>query len=248
MRDTHGSTTLYLMPTPPSKRRKPNDFKSSPLAVKSLDFFFEKQRKPASSTSCNDFPDPKSSSVFHGPAQNYNLPCSQSTKDEELAQKLQSEWDEEEKAKATNSYTEETRVIGDGKSENFGDLFLGLEDATPHRSPFSNNKISSSSRIGSIKPETLALQSSAAAEDGISSTIPFDESLLTFDTAKYLPSLKDHWLKNGCHATYGLLTRCFVLVNSTQSRIKIVDTLVNFLRIIIEGDPESLLPAVRIYT
>lgn len=240
-------TTVYVMPTPPSKRRKPSDFKSSPLTVKSLDFFFEKQRKPASSTPCNDLPDQKSSSVFHGPAQNYNPPCSQSIKDEDLARKLQSEWDEEERAKATNSETEETREIGDGKSEKFGDLFLGLEDATPLRNPFSN-KLSSSSRIGFIKPETLALQSSAAAEDGISSTIPFDESLLTFDTAKYLPSLKDHWLKNGCHATYGLLTRCFVLVNSTQSRIKIVDTLVNFLRIIIEGDPESLLPAVRMFT
>lgn len=236
------------MPTPPSKRRKPNDFKSSPLTIKSLDFFFEKQRKPASSTPCDDFPDQKSSSVFYGPEQNYNPPCSQSTKDEDLARKLQSEWDEEERAKATNSYTVETRVIGDGNSEEFGDLILGHEDATPHRNPLSNNKLSFSSRTASIKPETLALQSSAAAEDGISSTIPFDESLLTFDTAQYLPSLKDHWLKNGCHATYGLLTRCFVLVNSTQSRIKIVDTLVNFLRIIIEGDPESLLPAVRMFT
>lgn len=238
----------YLMPTTPSKRRKPNDFKASPLTVKSLDFFFEKQRKPASSNPCNDFPDQKAGSVFHGPAQNCNPPCSQSTKDEELARKLQLEWDEEERAKATNSYTDETRVIGDGNSEKFGGLHLGHEDATPHRTSFSNNEISSSSRIGSIKPETLALQSSAAAEDGVSSTIPFDESLLTFNTAQYLPSLKDHWLKNGCHATYGLLTRCFVLVNSTQSRIKIVDTLVNFLRIIIEGDPESLLPAVRMFT
>lgn len=236
------------MPTPPSKRRKPNDFKSSPLTVRSLDFFFEKQRKPASSGPCNDLQDQKSSSVFHGPAQNYNPPSSQSTKDEDLARKLQSEWDEEERAKVTNNSIEETRVIGEGNSEKFGDLFLGHED-TPHRSPFNINKASSSSIIGfepqSSKPKTLTLQSSATAQDGISSTIPFDESILTFDTAQYLPSLKEQWLKNGCHATYGLLTRCFVLVNSTQSRIKIVDTLVNFLRIIIEGDPESLLPAVR---
>lgn len=39
-----------------------------------------------------------------------------------------------------------------------------------------------------------------------------------------------------------------MLVNSTQSRIKIVDTLVNLLRTIIEGDPDSLLPTVCIYT
>jgi len=37
-------------------------------------------------------------------------------------------------------------------------------------------------------------------------------------------------------------------VNSTTSRIKIVDTLVNFLRIIIEGSPTSLLPAVWLTT
>ena len=45
-------------------------------------------------------------------------------------------------------------------------------------------------------------------------------------------------------ATYALLTRCFVLVSGTTSRIKIVDTLVNCLRLLIEGDPDSLLPAV----
>jgi DNA ligase 1 len=37
-------------------------------------------------------------------------------------------------------------------------------------------------------------------------------------------------------------------VSSTSSRIKIVDTLVNCLRIIIEADPESLLPAVWLAT
>jgi DNA ligase-1 len=44
------------------------------------------------------------------------------------------------------------------------------------------------------------------------------------------------------------LTRCFILINSTTSRIKIVDTLVNLLRTIIEGDPSSLLPAVWLAT
>lgn len=45
-----------------------------------------------------------------------------------------------------------------------------------------------------------------------------------------------------------LLTRCFVLVSGTSSRIKIVDTLVNCLRVIIEADPDSLLPAVWLAT
>lgn len=240
------------MSTPPSKRRKPNDFKS-PQTVRSLDFFFEKQRKPAAGSGpCNDSTDQKSNSTFHQPAQNHDPPSSQSTKDEELARKLQLEWNQENRAKVTNNCTEETRVVGEDSVENLGDILFVHEDATSHRSLSAKNKTSCSSSIGSkqlgSKTETLALQSSAAVEDGLTSTISFDESPLTFDTAQYLPSLKEQWLKNGGHATYGLLTRCFVLVNSTQSRIKIVDTLVNFLRIIIEGDSESLLPAVRIFT
>lgn len=241
------------MSTPPSKRRKPNDFKSSPQTARSLDFFFEKQRKPAAGSGpCNDSTDQKSNSTFHDPAQNHDPPSSQSTKDEELARKLQLEWNQENRAKVTNNCTEEARVVGEDSVENLGDILLVPEDATSHRCLSAKNKTSCSSRIGpkqlGSKTETLALQSSAAVEDGLTSSISFDESPLTFDTAQYLPSLKEQWLKNGGHATYGLLTRCFVLVNSTQSRIKIVDTLVNFLRIIIEGDSESLLPAVRIFT
>lgn len=239
------------MATPLSKRRKPNDFNSSPQTVRSLDFFFEKQRKPASSSPSSDSPDQKSSSTFYGPAQKSNLPSLQSTEDEDLARKLQFEWDEEERSKDTNSYAGETRVIREDNVEKFGNVLLGHENATSHINLSAQNKTSCYSGIRSkqhgSKIETLALQSSAAAEDGVSSTISFDESPLTFDTAQYLPNLKEQWLKSGGYATYGLLTRCFVLVNSTQSRIKIVDTLVNFLRIIIEGDPQSLLPAVRMF-
>lgn len=71
---------------------------------------------------------------------------------------------------------------------------------------------------------------------------------MTFDPSRYLPDLKNCWAAHSGEASYSLLTRCFILVNSTQSRIKIVDTLVNFLRTIIEGDPESLLPAVWLAT
>ncbi len=74
--------------------------------------------------------------------------------------------------------------------------------------------------------------------------MPFDESPLTFNLAKYVTELQGHWAAEGGDASYAILTRCFVLVNSTQSRIKIVDTLVNLLRVIIEADPNSLLPTV----
>jgi len=95
---------------------------------------------------------------------------------------------------------------------------------------------------------TLTLQSTDTAEDIVTSNIPFDESPLTFDPSKYVKDLQGHWASEGGDALYALLTRCFVLVNSTQSRIKIVDTLVNLLRVLIEGDPSSLLPTVRTNT
>ena len=86
-----------------------------------------------------------------------------------------------------------------------------------------------------------------ASTDMVSETIPFDESPLVFDPSKYIPQLKESWANDGGDASYALLTRCFVLVNGTQSRIKIVDALVNCIRLLIEADPESLLPMVRSY-
>ncbi len=92
---------------------------------------------------------------------------------------------------------------------------------------------------------TLSLQSVTTAEDLVSESLPLDESPLAFEPARYIPQLQDRWSAEDGNASYALLIRCFVLVNGTQSRIKIVDTLVNCLRILIEADPSSLLPAVR---
>lgn len=96
--------------------------------------------------------------------------------------------------------------------------------------------------------KTLSLQSAGMDEDIITNSIPLDEPPLTFEPSKYLEQLKEHWSKDGGNASYALLTRCFVLVSGTASRIKIVDTLVNCLRLLIEGEPESLLPAVWLAT
>lgn len=75
-----------------------------------------------------------------------------------------------------------------------------------------------------------------------------DESPLTFEPSRYIPQLQSAWAADGGDSSYALLVRCFVLVSGTQSRIKIVDTLVNCLRIFIEADPSSLLPAVWLAT
>lgn len=249
------------MATPtPTKRRKTNNFKSSPQTVGSLDLFFQKHKNAQSSDKTaappSHIPDEEHAvdetlepdekiSPDHG---------AQILTDEDLARKLQSEWDAEDQE---NNGSDGTGVVigagsRDGESSELRkDATLDQRPRTPRTSPgvkidrvaISNTR----SEREDMKTDTLSLQSTASIRDTLSSTIPFDESPLTFDPTKYIPDLKIHWAKEGGDASYGLLTRCFILVNSTQSRIKIVDTLVNFLSTIIEGDPESLLPAVGIY-
>src|SRR5690606_22644038 len=68
--------------------------------------------------------------------------------------------------------------------------------------------------------------------------LPLDQDPLKFNPDDYT-SLQTVF-PNG-KATYALLTRGFVLITSTRSRIKIVDTLVNLLRVLIRHDPHSLL-------
>ena len=94
----------------------------------------------------------------------------------------------------------------------------------------------------------MSLQSMAGAEEAASASTPLDESPLTFEPAKYVPELQRAWAAEGGNASYSLLTRCFVIVGGTTKRIKTVDTLVNCVRLLIEADPSSLLPAVWLAT
>lgn len=162
--------------------------------------------------------------------------------DEELARELQFQWDKEDK--------NGIEVKGGAKTEGHsaienGSKLQNFEAATPHQAPSNSEEAHENPK--SKESYVLSLQSGSSTKDTTSSMIPFDESPLKFEPGAYIPELKAHWNKEGGDASYGLLTRCFVLVNSTQSRIKIVDTLVNYLRTIIEGDPESLLPSVSIH-
>ncbi|KAI9052444.1 hypothetical protein LZ554_003789 [Drepanopeziza brunnea f. sp. 'monogermtubi'] len=244
---------------PPAKKRKVNnDFKSSPASSRNLDFFFGKQKEAPVV--------PKAETACQKPEEQGN---SSNLTDEQLARKLQAEWDQEEAAgrripKEQNengkeigmedvpgNYTERVETSGLG----------GQDEATPEQT----DEIKSVEEEAKLedhstraKPvnhlfvpkgkNTLSLQAAGSAEDTISSNIPFDESPLTFDPSRYVAELQGHWAAEGGDAPYALLTRCFVLINSTQSRIRIVDTLVNLLRVIIEGDPSSLLPTVWLST
>ncbi|PLB52901.1 ATP-dependent DNA ligase I [Aspergillus steynii IBT 23096] len=164
-------------------------------------------------------------------AEQPSIPPSEDTEqtlsDEALARKLQAEWNQED------------------------DTASGLEADPPSNAPATVPPTipdDDTSRPEPKKNNTLSLQSSTGAEDTVSLAVPFDQSPLTFDSRKYAEELKSHWATEGGDASYALLTRAFVLANATSSRIRIVDTLVNFLRVLIEGDPSSVLPAVWLAT
>jgi DNA ligase-1 len=222
----------------PSKKRKLNDSKS-PAAGRSLDYFFGKQKQNTSIQPSIGLEDKVELSGGEGAE----------LTDEQLARKLQAEWDQEDaqepkKDQDTYSLDQKLWSINGEASKSSSPEKQGAhvedEGASEIKPPLFSLQLKSNN--------TLSLQSAASTEDIISSSIPFDESPLTFDPSKYVAELQGHWAAEGCNASYAVLTRCFVLVNSTQSRIKIVDTLVNLLRVIIEADPKSLLPTVRTTT
>ena len=261
---------------PPTKKQKLNGSAKKPAQSKGLEYFFNKQTRTTVPSSSN--PEPQKPD----PVEEDNRDLT----DEQLAQKLQAQFDEEARSEAqsvsaeskdaeattedgdagmevtvdgskdgSHSPKEESSVspTKNGAAWNF---MKKQESLQKHESPYKKPETSPSKSQPLIpinpfakKPRnTLSLQSGGADEDTVSQTIPFDESPLVFHPQKYVPDLKASWAEYGGGASYALLARAFVLVNGTQSRIKIVDTLVNLLRTIIEGDPSSLLPAVWLAT
>ncbi|CAL3971858.1 unnamed protein product [Diplocarpon coronariae] len=243
---------------PPTKKRKVNnDSKSSPATSRNLDFFFGKQKEAIeipkvqnTETTTEEASDPSTLT------------------DEQLARKLQAEWDHEEalNRQIPNLQNPTDPVVGveslgGSNIEGSADCEHGslnrstVEQVDGAKSDLEDVSLEDQSRGKNThslhvptRKNTLSLQSAGLSDDTICSNIPFDESPLMFNPAKYVTELQGHWAAETGDASYALLTRCFVLVNSTQSRIKIVDTLVNLLRVIIEGDPSSLLPTVWLCT
>ncbi|KAI5291142.1 hypothetical protein KEM54_006132 [Ascosphaera aggregata] len=155
--------------------------------------------------------------------------------DEELARKLQAEWDQEVTASLPPP---------DGATQTEATEYALIE-----QSPLPESAVLATIPSPIKKPVALSLSTASNVEDTISASLPLDQSPLTFDPSLYLGQLRQCWdLEGRGRAFYSLLTRAFVLINDTQSRIMIVDTLVNMLRILIEGDPASLVPAVWLTT
>jgi DNA ligase-1 len=206
------------MGTPSKKRKLNSDSKRSPGASRGLDYFFGKQKQNAPKRPSSD-----SEQKLEDGGDSSELT------DEQLARKLQAQWDQEESTarplredhsvvdsdRPVSSTSLQVPALNTGVKEHLdGDIGASLSEIQP------DGKVNSQT-IPPKSKNTLSLQSTGSAEDAMSSTA------------------------EGGDASYALLTRCFVLVSSTRSRIKIVDTLVNLLRVIIEGDPSSLLPTVR---
>ncbi|KAL7905641.1 ATP-dependent DNA ligase [Trichoderma velutinum] len=218
----------------PSKKRKLNSGKKQPAAQsKGLEYFFSKQKQPDTLTSSTGEDGAPSS-------------ASAMLSDEELARKLQAEWDQEV---ASEGHTPSGGQDAVSKDKDVGSIAEAVEsDSTPAfaSQPEKSPPVTTPKKQDTRK--TLSLQSTGMADDTVTTSIPLDESPLTFEPSKYVKELQEYWAPENGDASYALLTRCFVLVSATTSRIKIVDTLVNCLRILIEGDPSSLLPAVWLAT
>lgn len=219
----------------PAKKRKLNNDSKQP--AKGLEYFFAKQKENA--------PEP----IPEKPDEpQVATPNEQEQTDEELARKLQAEWDEEaaqaERSNGDQARPEPETADSVDTVEKPKPEATGIERPEAPRTP----KRAPPSAFQQMGKNTLSLQSMADAEESVSATIPLDESPLTFEPAKYIPDLQKAWAAEGGNASYALLTRCFVLVGGTTKRIKTVDTLVNCVRLLIEADPASLLPAVWLAT
>jgi len=244
----------------PAKRRKINKADTaSSKPVRGLDFFFNKQKDVEQNTaSSRDTQDVKEDAGNTGDNGDVDVDkrVEEGETDEELARRLQEEWNKADAAGDTNAINNAIADEEDQADHSYAQAPFAKEEAledTPAEIPSSNvdtisDTPSASTSLPQPKQFTLGLQTATAAEDTITYTIPFDQSPLIFDPAQYVPQLQAQWSSEGGSATYALLTHAFVLVGGTQSRIKIVDTLVNLLRVLIVGDPDSLLPAVWLAT
>ncbi|KAK4934259.1 hypothetical protein LTR66_015655, partial [Elasticomyces elasticus] len=223
-----------------AKRRKKNNSKPAPIASRKLDFFFGKDTNGATAgtTNASHIQNAKTS-----PSHDI-FKSQEPLSDEELARKLQEEWAKED-SRGSSPFKEESNSISLSKEVAYNaeaEKHPSVAEATS----FEDKQ--SEAEEPKPKANVLGLQTSAAAEDTVTQNILFDQSVLTFKPSDYISQLKKHWAADGGDAGYALLTRCFILINSTTSRLRIVDTLVNCLRLLIEGNPESLLPAVWLAT
>ena len=214
------------MPSPNKvKKRRTNDYQPSKQPVKSLDFFFK-----GKAVAKNHAVEAERADISEVETDVSKAPLT----DEEYARQLQEEWNKQDDAPTSSAASirsppEEQAVETTPKPQ---------KETSPEDVPAPKSQ----------GAPTLSLQSMSSTEDDITLNIPFDEHPLTFEPRKHLDQLRASWKYTEGSASYGILTRAFILINSTTSRIKIVDTLTNLLRTLIIADPDSLISAVWLAT
>ena len=178
----------------PSKKRKLNSgAKQTSVPARGLEYFFAKQRKNPSSSNT-------SSSQESLARSSQSRDVNGDLTDEELAKRLQAEWDAEVRGSfGQNSPRPPNHSFGPAEPSM-------LETSTaakpaPSPSPQVPQAVKSAN--------TLSLSSASAVEDQITASIPLDENPLTFEPTKYIPKLQESWAAEGGEASYALLTRCF---------------------------------------
>ncbi|ODA76019.1 hypothetical protein RJ55_08301 [Drechmeria coniospora] len=163
------------MPSPVKKRKLNNGTKPGLSEPKGLEYFFSKQKKSDIHT---EIP------VDDGEPSGISTQLT----DEELARKLQAEFDREVTRETWSGSQSETGAKEDRSN-------LSSQGPELHEKPKSVTSPAliqqeEAARSTAGKPDTiLTLQSTGTAEDILTSSLPLDESPLSFEPSKYIPQL-----------------------------------------------------------
>ena len=151
--------------------------------------------------------------------------------DEEFARRLARDYDQLDKENGTKHSTSP-------KPED-DDVYGEQLQSKPKSEPVVSDSVSTAA------PPTSILETEMTTPLEEIYSIPLDKDPLAFDPATDA-SCASTWSVQ--KTPYAFLTHSFILINSTRSRLKITDYLVNTLRVIIHHDPSSLLPLVWLTT
>ncbi|KAK8046920.1 DNA ligase [Apiospora saccharicola] len=169
------------MPSPAKKRKLNNDGKQPSTPSRGLEYFFSKQKQNGAVQ--------QQSSTDQADGAEDAKPDHELT-DEELARKLQAQWDQEDAQRAREAADTTNQGIAPAKSESPETSATAAKRTTESAKPCEVAPVDAFNRD---QKGTLSLLSLAASVDTVSESIPFDESPLDFEPAKYVHLLQDHW-------------------------------------------------------
>lgn len=173
----------------PAKRRKTNSHVATTKPVRGLDFFFGKQTNKDSKVDNNSG---KNKPLEESPD---IIAATEELTDEQLARKLQDEWNEIDNNAASPNKPSPKQTTDEVLEEDLeagqSDISLGRKSVSMEREDLYAEEIPVVDSRDAVKPKnTLSLQTGADAEDEICVTLPFDQSPLTFDPDEFLPTLR----------------------------------------------------------